>query len=95
ADKERKRKVCDIQDARNLALAYIKGDVRDFVWTPSDEFAEHRDVMFAYRDTVKEFWGETPRLFGDRPRKRHILQGFCANYANYTLSCTSAINRHL
>lgn len=40
--KESKRKVCDIQDARNLALAYIKGDIREFVWTPSDEYAEYR-----------------------------------------------------
>ena len=37
--------VCDIQNARNLALAYVRGDVRDFVWTPSDECSEYRDVL--------------------------------------------------
>ena len=54
ADKERKRKVCDIQDARNLARAYIKGDVDEFVWTPSDAYAEYKDILFAYRDANKE-----------------------------------------
>ena len=69
ADKERKRKVCDIQDARNLALAYVKGDVRDFVWTPSDEYAEYRDVMFAYRDTVKELTRTSNRMWSICSRK--------------------------
>ena len=61
--KESKRKVCDIQDARNLALAYIKGDIREFVWTPSDEYAECRDVHFAYRDTVKELTRTSNRIW--------------------------------
>ena len=61
--KESKRKVCDIQDARNLALAYIKGDIREFVWTPSDEYAEYRDVHFAYRDTVKELTRTSNRIW--------------------------------
>ena len=69
ADKERRRKVCDIQDARNLALAYIKGDVRDFVWTPSDEYSEYRDVMFAYRDTVKELTRTSNRMWSICSRK--------------------------
>ena len=69
ADKERKRKVCDIQDARNLALAYIKGDVRDFVWTPSDEYSEYRDVMFAYRHTVKELTRTSNRIWSLCSRK--------------------------
>ena len=69
ADKERKRKVCDIQDARNLALAYIKGDVRDFVWTPSDEYSEYRDIMFTYRDTVKEFTRTSNRMWSICSRK--------------------------
>ena len=69
ADKERRRKVCDIQDARNLALAYIKGDVRDFVWTPSDEYSEYRDVMFAYRDTVKELVRTSNRIWSVCSRK--------------------------
>ena len=34
ADKQRKRKVCDINDARTLANAYIHGDIKEFVWTP-------------------------------------------------------------
>ena len=73
ADKERKRKVCDIQDARNLALAYIKGDVKDFVWTPSDEYSEYRDVMFAYRDTVKELTRTSNRIWSVCSRKGYAL----------------------
>ena len=33
ANRERKRRGCDIQDAKNLALAYIKDDIDEFVWT--------------------------------------------------------------
>ena len=73
ADKERRRKVCDIQDARNLALAYIKGDVGDFVWTPSDEYSEYRDVMFAYRDTVKELTRTSNRIWSVCSRKGYAL----------------------
>ena len=69
ADKERRRRICDIQDARNLALAYIKGDVRDFVWTPSDEYSEYRDVMFMYRDTVKELVRTSNRIWSVCSRK--------------------------
>ena len=47
ANKERKRKVCDIVDAENLALAYIKGDIDEFVWTPSDKYTEYRDMNAA------------------------------------------------
>lgn len=61
--RESKRKVCDIQDARNLALAYIKGDIREFVWTPSDEYAEYRDIHFACRDTVKELTRTSNRIW--------------------------------
>ena len=96
ADKERKRKVCDIQDARNLALAYIKGDVRDFVclalayvkgdvrdfvWTPSDEYSEYRDVMFAYRDTVKELTRTSNRIWSVCSRKGYALPGSGASAA--------------
>ena len=72
-NKERKRKVCDIQDTRNLALAYIKGDVRDFVWTPSDEYSEYRDIMFTYRDTVKEFTRTSNRMWSICSRKGYAL----------------------
>lgn len=61
--REAKRKVRDIQDARNLALAYIRGDVRDFVWTPSDDYAEYRDVHFCYRDAVKELTRTSNRIW--------------------------------
>ena len=73
ADKERKRRVCDIQDARNLALAYIKGDVRDFVWAPSDEYSEYRDVMFACRDTAKELTRTSNRIWSVCSRKGYAL----------------------
>ena len=45
AGKQRKRKVCDIEDARTLANAYIHGDITEFVWTPSDEYSEYRDIL--------------------------------------------------
>ena len=51
AHKECKRKICDMTDAENLALAYIKGDIDEFVWAPSQKHEEYRDIMFAYRDT--------------------------------------------
>lgn len=52
--KERRRKVCDIQDARNLARAYIHGDIDDFVLAPSRQTAERRDLLAAYLEAVKE-----------------------------------------
>ena len=63
ADKQRKRKVCDINDARALANAYIHGDIKEFVWTPSPEYAEYRDVLFAYRDAVKETTRTSNRIW--------------------------------
>lgn len=69
AGKERRRKVCDIQDARNLAAAYIKGDVREFVWTPSGEHSERRDIVFAYRDVSKELTRVSNRIWSLCSRK--------------------------
>ena len=63
ADKQRKRKVCDINDARKLANAYIRGDIDEFVWTPSPEYAEYRDILFAYRDAVKETTRTSNRIW--------------------------------
>ena len=73
ANKERKRKVCDIQDAKNLALAYIKGDVDEFVWTPSEKYAEYRDIMFVYRDTAKEVTRISNRIWNICSRKGYQL----------------------
>ena len=73
ANKERKRKVCDIQDAKNLALAYIKGDVDEFVWTPSEKYAEYRDIMFVYRDTAKEVTRISNRIWNICSRKGYPL----------------------
>lgn len=61
--RENKRKVRDIQDARNLALAYLKGDIKEFVWTSSDEYADYRDIHFAYRDTIKELTRTSNRIW--------------------------------
>ena len=63
ADRQRKRKVCDINDARELANAYIHGEIKEFVWTPSPEYAEYRDVLFAYRDAVKETTRTSNRIW--------------------------------
>ena len=73
SSKERKRKVCDIQDARNLALAYIKGNIREFVWTPSDKYAQYRDIHFAYRDTVKELTRTSNRIWSICSQKGYRL----------------------
>jgi transposase len=73
ADKERKRKVCDLQDARNLARAYIKGDVDEFVWAPSDRYSEYRDMMFAYRDAAKEVTRMSNRIWSLCSRKGYGL----------------------
>ena len=73
ANKERKRRICDIVDAENLALAYIKGDVDEFVWTPSDKYAEYRDIMFAYRDTSKEVTRISNRIWSICSRKGYKL----------------------
>ena len=73
ANKERKRRVCDIVDAENLALAYIKGDIDEFVWTPSDKYTEYRDIMFAYRDTSKEVTRVSNRIWSICSRKGYKL----------------------
>ena len=63
ADRQRKRRVCDINDARELANAYIHGEIKEFVWTPSPKYAEYRDVLFAYRDAVKETTRTSNRIW--------------------------------
>ena len=73
ANKERKRRICDIVDAENLALAYIKGDIDEFVWTPSDRYTEYRDIMFAYRDTSKEVTRISNRIWSVCSRKGYKL----------------------
>ena len=73
ANKERKRRICDIVDAENLALAYIKGDIDEFVWTPSDKYTEYRDIMFAYRDTSKEVTRISNRIWSVCSRKGYKL----------------------
>lgn len=54
AGRERRRRIRDIQDARNLALAYMRGGVGDFVMAPEGETAERRELLAAYREAVKE-----------------------------------------
>lgn len=73
ANKERKRRICDIRDAENLALAYIKGDIDEFVWTPSQEYTQYRDIMFAYRDTTKEMTRLSNRIWNMCSRKGYKL----------------------
>ena len=73
SDKEHKRKVRDIQDARNLAQAYIKGNIQGFIWVPSDLYADYRDVHFAHRDTVKEMTRTSNRIWSICSRKGYDL----------------------
>lgn len=67
--RERKRKVCDVRDADNIALAYIHGDAGEFVWTPTDECAERRDILFAYRDCQKDLTRTGNRIWSICSRK--------------------------
>ena len=67
--KEKKRKVRDIQDARNIAQGYMKGDIQEFVWTPPDETAECRDILFAYRDARKDMTRAANRIWSICNRK--------------------------
>lgn len=69
ANKQRKRKICDIQDARKLANAYIHGDIEEFVWTPTPEYDEYRDILFSYRDAVKELTRVSNRIWAICNRK--------------------------
>lgn len=78
---ERKRKICDIQDARNLAKAYMKGNVTEFVWTPSNKYADYRDIHFAYRDAMKELtrisnriWSVCSRRGLDLPTRSEVTK---------------------
>ena len=73
AHKECKRKICDMTDAENLALAYIKGDIDEFVWAPSQKHEEYRDIMFAYRDTSKELTRLSNRIWSLCSRKGYKL----------------------
>ena len=73
ANKDRKRRICDMIDAENLALAYIKGDIDEFVWTPSHKYEEYRDIMFAYRDTSKEVTRISNRIWNICSRKGYKL----------------------
>jgi transposase len=67
--KERKRKICDSKDAENLALAYIHGDIKEFVWSPSEECEECRDLIFAYRDCEKDLLRTSNRIWSICNRK--------------------------
>ena len=67
AGKTKKRKVCDNSDADALALAYIHGDIREFVWSPTSEYAQYREIYFAYRDCQK-----------DLTRAKHRIWSICS-----------------
>lgn len=72
--REKKRKVCDIQDARSLADAYMKGDIKEFVWTPNDECSEYRDIVFAYRDAEREFVRASNKIWAICNRKGYKIE---------------------
>jgi transposase len=67
--KEKKRKICDSKDAENLALAYIHGDIKEFVWSPSEEYEDYRDLVFAYRDCEKDLVRISNRIWSICNRK--------------------------
>lgn len=72
--REKRRKVCDIQDARSLADAYMKGDIKEFIWTPGDECSEYRDIVFAYRDAEKEFVRASNKIWAICNRKGYKIE---------------------
>lgn len=71
--KIKKRKICDSKDAETLALAYIHGDIQEFVWCPSNDYAEYRDVIFAYRDCIKDLTRISNRIWSICSRKGYKL----------------------
>ena len=67
AGKVKKRKVCDNSDADALALAYMHGDIQEFVWCPTHDSAQYREIYFAYRDCKK-----------DLTRVKHRIWSICS-----------------
>lgn len=67
AGKVKKRKVCDNSDADALALAYMHGDIQEFVWCPTHDNAQYREIYFAYRDCKK-----------DLTRVKHRIWSICS-----------------
>lgn len=63
AGKVKKRKVCDNSDADALALTYIHGDIQEFVWCPTHESAQYREIYFAYRDCQKDLTRTKHRIW--------------------------------
>lgn len=69
AGKVKRRKICDNSDADALALAYIHGDVKEFVWTPTHACTQYREIYFAYRDCQK-----------DLTRAKHRIWSICSQH---------------
>lgn len=63
AGKEVKRKVCDSKDAENLAKAYMKGDVDQFVWVADEKHEQRRSIAAAFRDAKKEMQRNWNRIW--------------------------------
>jgi len=61
--KSRNDKINDKIDSRNLARAFISGDVQ-LVWQPSPKHRGMRDLFFAYRNAVKNATQASNRIWG-------------------------------
>ena len=58
----------------HLTTQYAFGkSIDEFVWMPSDRYTEHRDIMFAYRDTSKEVTRISNRIWSVCSRKGYKL----------------------
>ena len=60
----RKDRINDRIDASRLAVAYARfGAVRERVFVPSDRYAAYRDLLFAYRNSVKDLTRLSNRIW--------------------------------
>jgi len=60
----RKDKINDQIDACKLVVAYARfGATREQVFVPSDKFAAYRDLLFAYRNSVKDLTRISNRIW--------------------------------
>lgn len=52
----------------------MKGDIKEFVWTPNDECSEYRDIVFAYRDAEREFVRASNKIWAICNRKGYEIE---------------------
>lgn len=74
AGKLEKRKICDSKDAEMIARTYIGGNISEFVWSPTPEIAQYRELLFAYRDCKKDLTRIRNRIWSLCSQNGHLGQ---------------------